>query len=207
MKKCIFIICFISLIISCKKKEINYDIKGKITDNTFNTPLANAEVSIYKIEVGTQQKTFISTMTTNSDGTYAFKVNRDKAEAYVIEVNKTNYFSTSSEISLGNLSTEKDNIVNFYSTAKSWVKLHFYHPSNNGVNEIKITKQKGKEDCDECCSKEEFSLSGIIDTNIYCINDANSEYSYLYQLVGTSTIDIKSIYTTPFDTVELFLQY
>lgn len=207
MKKSIYFIFLLIFLFSCKKKEITYDIKGIITDNTFNVPLENAEVNLYQVVAGTQQKILISSMTTSSDGSYAFSAKKEKAESFYVEVIKPNYFSNSSLESISNLSTEKDNIINIETTAKSWVNLHFYHPTNNNVNQILVTKQKGKQDCDECCSKEEFSLSGIIDTNIYCINDGNTEYSYLYKLVGTSTVEIKSIVTQPFDTVELFLQY
>ena len=81
--------------------------------------------------------------------------------------------------------------------------------NNNPIpsDHLRFIKQQGKENCLECCPTSEQNYYGAIDTSIYCINDANTNYSIYYWLVGTSTQNLLSVNTTIFDTTDIILQY
>lgn len=205
------IFIFLSLIAltftGCKKKQADFNIKGTITDISLNQALSGATVEIYKLAIGSSNEEFYSSTTTSNSGEYSFSIPRDKSTGYTIKIIKSNYFELSESINFSDLSTTKDNIYNYSTSAKSWVRLHFVHSSGSSSDELQYTKQKGKTDCVECCSKNMNRIYGLVDTSIYCPNDGNTKYSYLYSFIGTSNTGIKEITTIPFDTVELLLNY
>ncbi len=142
-----------------------------------------------------------------TDGTYSFTFPRDKMEKYIITINKTNYFEILETVYFSDLTTKEDNIRNYSTKAKAWVKLVFFNSSPMPGDQLKYIKQAGKEGCAECCSDAEQLLNGPVNTSIYCINDGNTDYSYYYWVLGTGNQGLKSAYTTPFDTVEINLTY
>lgn len=206
MKNLFYFIVFISLI-SCKKGKADFVLTGKITDQTFSQALTGATVKLYQVPVGTTQELLIETTTLGNDGMYSFTFPRDKMEKYIIKVFKTNYFEIEETVYFSSLSIDEDNVRDYGTTAKSWVKLTFFNSSPSPSDELQYIKQAGKEGCFECCGTSMNSLYGAVDTSIYCINDGNTEYSYFYEVIGTSNIGIKSTYTIPFDTTEIILNY
>ena len=201
-----FIFLFL-LVVSCKKGQANFVLKGTITDLTFNQNLVGAEIKLYQVPVASAQQQLISTSTIGNDGTYSFTFPRDKMEKYIITINKTNYFEIIETVYFSDLTTKEDNIRNYSTKAKAWVKLAFFNSSPMPGDQLKYIKQAGKEGCAECCSDAEQLLNGSVNTSIYCINDGNTDYSYFYWVLGTGNQGLKSAYTTPFDTVEINLTY
>ena len=200
-----FLIALIA-VSACKKKEITYVVEGVITDNSYSQPLAGATVDLYEIPLGSSTpSTVLASATTGSDGKYHFEFKREKIEKYVIVITKNGYFSTSTEFHADDLSTQETNTFSHTTTAKSWVKLRFIN-TDAGVN-LKYIRQSGKMDCDECCASTDQYLYDAVDTAIYCINDGNTTYSYYYWVLGTTINGPKSVVTTPFDTVDLVLNY
>ncbi|MBI1837007.1 MAG: hypothetical protein HYR91_07050 [Flavobacteriia bacterium] len=207
MRKIGLLLLVIISLLSCKKKKAHFLIKGTITDNSFSAPLTGATAYLYSVPTGTNKQVFLATSDLAADGTYNFDILRDKSDEYVIKIDKENYFSLEKTINFSALSVEKDNIYNYSIDAKSWVNLHFKNLSPQASDELQYIKQQGKADCLECCPKSYQFLTGAVDTNIYCINNGNSIYSYMYFVSGTSNNGIKEMMTIPFDTVELYLEY
>ncbi len=205
MRFIILILTSIALF-SCKKGTAEFHIKGQVSDDTFSGALTGATLRLYKIEAGSLNESLIKSAVIDNSGAYSFTFERDKAESYRLELSKSNYFSVTKEIAFSSLTTEEDNIVNISSTAKSWVDLHFVHNNGLASDELTFIKQEGKQDCDECCGTSSVTLIGNIDTTIRCINDGNTTYSFLWTYNNGSPA-IESITTTPFDTVELLLNY
>lgn len=201
------IIFLILLAISCKKGQADFVLKGTITDLTFNQNLNGAEIKLYQVPVATTQQQLISTTTIGTDGAYSFTFPRDRMEKYIITINKTNYFEIIETVYFSDLTTKEDNIRNYSTKAKAWVKLVFFNSSPMPGDQLKYIKQAGKEGCAECCSDTEQILNGPVNTSIYCINDGNTDYSYYYWVLGTANQGLKSAYTTAFDTVEISLTY
>ena len=203
----LYIILCATMLFSCKKGSSNFTIKGTITDTTFNQALSGATLSLYQVPSGTNNSVLISSTTVAADGSYSFTFKRDKMDKYILTVAKNNYFSLSETITFSSLSIEEDNVRNYSTTAMAWVKLHFFNLNPSDLDELDYTKQQGKQTCSGCCPTTEQHLYGAIDTSIYCINDANTVYSYLYSVYGTTDQGIMSVTTTAFDTTELYLSY
>ena len=204
----VFTLLLIGLFLSCEKGVVIYTLKGTLTDQTFSQALNGSTVDLYKVTPGSTYQKHMGSFNVGSDGKYLFTFPREKAEKYILKISKSNYFYLESEIYLSELSIDSDNVYNYSTTAKSWVKLTFKNTLNPAPgDQFKYIKQQGKEGCSECCADTEQFLNGIIDTSIYCINDGNQYYSYLYFKMGTTFSGIMETQTAAFDTTEIILNY
>lgn len=210
MKNTLSYLLIFSLLIvvtaGCKKGRANFTLKGVITDASFNSNLAGATAKLYEVEAGGGSTTLIGTVSIVS-GEYEFVFQRNQAESYILEVTKPNYFTLSETIYFSSLTIEEDNVRDYDVYAKSWVNLRFVNNNPQQDDQLKYIKVLGKINCEDCCPATEQYLNGAIDTNIYCINNGNSIYSYNFWLLGTSISGTRSVNTVPFDTTEILLQY
>jgi hypothetical protein len=204
-----YLVVFLLLTVgfSCKKKKAEFVLKGVVTDITFDQKHAGAEIKLYQVPVGSTSEVLIGSGTTGSDGSYSFTFDRDRMEKYIIRVSKPGYFDIEKEVFFSEMSVSEDNVRNYSTTAKSWVKLTFHNLNPLPGDDFKYIKQSGKEGCSDCCPISEQHYFGALDTSIYCINDGNTYYSYLYWLIGTTTQGLQSTLTVPFDTTEIILNY
>ena len=206
MKLFILIVTMSFMVLSCKKGKADFTLKGVITDLSFNSGLSGATIKLYEVEAGGGAINLIGT-TNVSDGNYSFTFPRNKVESYQLIVEKQNYFDFNETVYFADLTISEDNIRNFSITAKSWVNLHFVNTNPSPTDQLQYIRTQGKKDCEECCPTNNQMLTGAVDTNIYCINDGNTIYSYDYWVIGMGINGTKSITTIPFDTVELLLNY
>jgi len=190
---------------ACKKGKADFTVRGTISDDTFNTSLAGANVKIYEVEAGGGSSTIVGETTIGSDGSYSFTFPRNMSESYLLTVRKDNYFDRDLVIPFSDLSIEEDNVINYSSTAKSWARLKFI--TTDPQAQLKYVKQQGKVDCADCCDNGENYLNGIQDATIICPNDGNTTYSYHFWLLGTTISGEKNATTTAFDTVDIVLNY
>ena len=197
----------ILLICSCKKGKANFVVRGTLTDLTFSKNLSGATVKLYQVPVASAQEQLLQTITSGEDGSFSFTFPRDKMEKYVLKISKQGYFDIQKDVYFSELTIEEDNIRNYATTAKSWVKLRFINTVPSFSDHLRYIKQLGKVDCQDCCSKDEQNYFGALDTAIYCINDGNTLYSYFYEVAFTANQGIKSVTTVPFDTTEIYLNY
>ncbi len=202
----LFVLC-ISLLSSCSKKNAGFTVKGSVNDATFSQSLQGATVKLYQIPVGSTDEQLIGTCTTDSQGNYSFSFPREKMEKYRLTITKNLYFSKEEVIYFSELSLEEDYIRNSSTSAMAWAKLTFHNQNPSGADHFQYIKQNGKANCPECCPTTYQDYYGSLDTSIYCINDGNTNYSYLYWVLGTSTQGTQTVYTTAFDTVEVVLNY
>lgn len=205
MKQASLLIFLVIILFSCEKGKADFVLKGTINDATFSTKLENAIVSLYQVEAGSNEETYIGTQTLGSDGNYSFKFPRDNMEKYILRITKENYFPLEETIYFSSLSLNTDNIRDYSTTAKAWVKLDFINDPNFGGDQLEYTIQQGKENVDGSCQHGTYTIN--TSTSYYCINDGNQLYSYLYFAFGPNDTGVKSIITTPFDTTELTLTY
>ncbi len=196
------------MVFSCKKDNIDFTLKGTISNSTFGGGLDGATVTLTQIPIGGSTPKIVGSSTLGSDGTYSFTFPREKVEKYILTVDKTNYFSINQDISFSDFSTESALERSYSTTAKSWVKLVFTNVAPATIGDgLTFNKQEGKVGCSECCPQETHTLVGIVDTIFYCVNDANTTYSYFYNIVNTTNQGIESITTIPFDTVTITKTY
>ncbi|PWL24750.1 MAG: hypothetical protein DCO96_13195 [Fluviicola sp. XM-24bin1] len=187
---------------ACKKGRADMVLKGTIYDATFNMTLSGATVKLYEVEAGGGSTNLLGTTTIGSDGSYSFTFSRNPVDNYVLEIRKDGYFGKEVSIPLTELTIEEDNVRNYNTTAKSWAGLHFVTSGNGSVT---YTKQQGKVGCTECCTADAVTLSGPLDTIIYCPNDGNTTYSYTYNAGGFT--GLKDAVTSAFDTTIINLTF
>jgi hypothetical protein len=201
------LIGFLCMLSSCKKKKADFVLIGTISETTFNSPLSGAVVKLYQVPVGSASEQLLGTKTLGSDGKYSFTFQRDKMEKYILRITKSGYFDLEKEVYFSELTITTDNVRNYSTTAKSWVKITFHNHTPLPSDHLTFIKQSGKEGCAECCPDSEYSFYGALDTSIYCINDGNTYYSYFYNVMGTTDQGINGVTTVAFDTTEIILNY
>jgi hypothetical protein len=208
MRRIALLTLLISMVFSCKKDNIDFTLKGTISDATFSGGLTGATVTLTQIPIGGSTAKVLGSAVLGTDGNYSFTFAREKVEKYVLTVDKTNYFSIDQDISFSDFSTESALERSYSTTAKSWVKLVFTNIAPATIGDgLTFNKQDGKVGCSECCPQETYTLVGLVDTTFYCVNDANTTYSYYYNVVNTINQGIESITTIPFDTVTITKTY
>lgn len=211
MKKVFLALAVLSLLLAssaCKKGKAEFILSGQLTDATFNEGFSGLTVSLYEVEAGTTTETLIGTTTTTSDGSYSFTFPRNQAEAYILRATKQNYFPVDEYISFSSLTIDEENVRNFSTTAKSWLRLVFTNTAPAAISDIlRFTQQLGKTGCEECLTAGQHQLNGIVDTVIYVENDGNTTFSYYYELLSTPNSGFKSATSTVFDTTTISLSY
>jgi hypothetical protein len=210
MKRSFFFIALIISVISlfggCKKKVVTYIVSGNVYDNTFSTNFSGLTLKIEAKKSGNAYYSLLTNVLTESNGNYSFTIQNDLYEKVRISAAPTNYFPIERIIAYGNL-TQDANIYNLNTTAKAWARLIFNNNNPNPNDQLQYTKQDGKVGCSECCSADKQILSGAVNDTIFCINDGNTYYSYLYSVLGTSNNGINAVYTHAFDTTTLIFNY
>lgn len=208
MKKiALFLVLGLFLISSCNKGKADFTLTGTITDSTLNSGLSGASVKLYATEAGSLITNQIASSTLDAQGNFNFTFPRDKVETYYLEIQKDNYFEIYEAIPFSELSIEDDNVRNYSTTAKGWVKFHITNPGGQTTDVLEYVRQEGKVNCSECCPGGYRYYYGAVDTTFYCVNDGNSVYSGYYWVQGGGVQGPVWVITTPFDTVNIEINY
>ena len=199
---------FILFLFSCKKEPLTFTIKGIVNDLSFDKPLDKGEISIYRFTAGSSTPKLLETQEIGSDGTYHFKIERDKSEKYDIKIVRKNYFEKIYTINFSVLKPNEDNIHDIDVTAKSFIKFILKNQNSpQPSDELKFLKNVGNFDCKECCDKGYSFYNGIIDTVVYCANDGNKPFGFHYWVNGNEKYKEESLITPAFDTLNYELIY
>lgn len=195
-------------IISCKKEELSFKIKGQVSDQTLSGALQGANVKLYSFPVGSAVGVFEDNEATDGQGNYQFDLERDKYEKIQLVLEKNNYYKIIDDISFSNLTSEEDNVFNYSMEAKAWTKFVIYNQQpTSEQDEFKLFKNSGKTDCDDCCDNGYSYYYGEVDTVFYCANGGNRYMSFFYWVNGTEDNGVDSVYNTPFDTTTYEFYY
>lgn len=202
----VFFVLGLLLLSSCKKGVGDFTLTGTITDQTFSTNHVGATVGLYATVAGSLETNQIASMTTDENGTYSFTFPRSKIETYYIKVEKENYFDIFEAIPFSDLTLEEDNVRNYSTNAKAWVRFHVVNSSGSPSDQMEYARQEGKIDCEDCCPGGSQFFYGVLDTTFYCINDGNATYSGYYWVSGGTQGPIW-VTTPPFDTTDITISY
>jgi hypothetical protein len=196
------------LILSCKKDELSFIIKGKVTDATFSGPSQGVSVKLYSYPLGSTMGVYENSVSTDAQGNYQFELERDKYEKIQLVLEKNSYFEIIQDVSFSNLSSDDDNVINFSMEAMSWTRFVIYNQQpSSSQDEFKLFKNSGKTDCAECCDNGYSYFYGAIDTVVYCANNGNEYMSFFYWVNGNEINGTDSVYNTPFDTTSYEFYY
>jgi len=194
------VLCLSYMLIGCEKGTGEFQIKGTVTDNTFNQVLEGATASLYKVPIGTSDELLVKSVVLSSNGTYEFVVPREKMERYILRVNKDLYFPIEENIYYSSLSITDPNVFNLSTNAKSWAKIHFKNLNPSLVDHFRYIKQEGLAACLSCCPITAQDFYGALDTTFYCLNNGNTNYSIFYWELNTPNSGQEATYTPAFDT-------
>jgi hypothetical protein len=160
MKIAVLSLFIVLVSVSCKK-NIDYTIKGQVTDSSLGGNLSGATVELYSYSKGSVTGELMQTTQTDSQGNYSFTFDRERYDKLEVKIIKANYFTDSKVVLFSEMSNKEDYILDLNIYARSWVKLHF---TGNGTSDLKYIRQEGKKDCDECCTDQEVFLYDNVDT-------------------------------------------
>ena len=210
-RKIAFCLIFLLAFTSCKKKTIQFTLKGKVNDTSFDNGLSGATLTFYKVPVASTTKVNLGSTTTDSDGNYSFSFDRDQSEKYYIECTKNQYYGAEKLIYFSDLKTDGDNVYNMDMEAQAtvtWVLKNQLptHPEDL----MKIQKLDGKTDCDACCANTFYIYPGEnVDTSLTCMAKGN-EWLHFYVIYFDSSYQYShkdSVYCTAFQTTTYPLNY
>lgn len=207
MERLIYFVGTILISLACNKGTGEFVIKGVVTDETFQTNLEGAIVTLYKVPIGTSDEQFVKSLTLDASGSYQFNVAREKMERYILKVEKPNYFSVEKDLYYSQLSISQDNLCNLGTKAMSWAKIHFKNINPLPTDHFRYIKQEGLAACLSCCPSSAQNFYGSLDTTFYCINNGNTTYSLYYWEMNTSNNGLKSVLTSAFDTTLIEVIY
>jgi hypothetical protein len=207
MERLIYFLGMMLITVACHKGTGEFVIKGVVTDETFQTSLEGAVVTLYKVPIGTSDEQFVKSLILDANGSYQFNVTREKMERYIIKVEKPNYFSIEKDLYYSQLSISQDNLCNLGTKAMSWAKIHFKNINPLPSDHFRYIKQEGLAACLSCCPSSTQNFYGPLDTTFYCINNGNTNYSLYYWEMNTSNNGLKSVLTNAFDTTLIEVIY
>lgn len=203
--------CAILILSSCKKDPIQYTFEGKISESVDNIGLQGANVQIsQRVYDGNVASSLFSTAalaTTGSDGTYKVSFNREKVVEFKFKISKTGYFTEEFLMSSSEVSTENSNVVNETLDAESWIKFDLTNFSGFPEDVFTMIYFNFREGCSGCTTNDYHYFNGTIDT-IFTIKTTAGVYTrYNYKNPGAATYISDSVYTVPFDTVNVVINY
>jgi hypothetical protein len=209
MRLLILSFLFISLsLFSCKKKEINFKLKGNVTALNSGGNLQGVNIKVYTVALGTSFEDLKGSTQTDASGNYELDIERSKFEKLIIKLNKNNYFENSKIYLFDDLSTENENNTNHILSPKSYTRFILKNSLPNDTNdELKIFKVSGKTDCEECCPDGTTYYNGKVDTVVVCANDGDSYMKFYWWVNGNEQYGVDSVYNTPFSTIDYTIDY
>lgn len=169
----------------CKKKEVTYQVEGHVKDATLNKGMTEASVFI-ELKSASSSSTFeaYKTISLNSNGDFTVDIPRGSNTQARFTVQKGGYFETYNTLQFQNLSVEEPNKIELSSTEKAWARIIFINDNGQANDVLSFVKQKGKINCTDCCNSETILIQGALGDTIECINDANTEFSFIYSING-----------------------
>lgn len=213
MKKALFhftlIILVLPILIACKKDPLEFTITGNIYDESFNQGLENAQVTLTAVDANTGDVRIVGESTLNASGDYSFTFLRERDLKFYLKVEKDNYFPIDETIFFSEITTENDNIFNYTTHAKAFINFKIKNTGASDPNDqLKLEIYEAKTGCESCCGLGQRFFNGAnIDTNLYCANNGNQYYKFIYWVPEISLVVFDSLITTPFDTLDYVIEY
>ena len=166
------ILVFVTL--SCKKKDGNYIISGKVINKELNIPISGVSLTLYgtKISGGVlqNQQEKLVTAITNIDGSFSLKFSKQVFSNLIIVLKKEGYFEQEKFINPDNLIPGKEYNVNIDMHALSWLKTIVKNVGYQSVSDQLFYRLSlPYSDCNTCCTTNQRVFNGVaIDTTWIC---------------------------------------
>jgi hypothetical protein len=210
--KTVYFILILMTVLSCKKDQIQYTVKGTVKNTVTNEGVNQVKLTFYQTEVNNNALNpnfiYIGTTTTSSNGAYSFTFDRKNIDKFKILVEHNEYYVDETIYSAALLSTEDDVDFSYDLESKSWIEVRLKNNFVQNGELLNFHKYNVKEGCEECCVIGNLAVPYTIpDTTFVCnvVGDTYFKYTYGESSANTSTTD--SVLCTQFDTTSIFIQY
>ncbi len=173
MRLLIILILFF-LVFSCKKKDENYIISGKVINKELNTPISQVSLVLYgtKISSGVvqNQQEKLATAITSIDGTFSLKFKKQVFSTLKIVLTKEGCFNQEKLINPESLNPGDEYYVNIDMHSLSWLKTIIKNVGNQSVNDQLYYKLNlPYNNCNTCCITNQRVFDGTgVDTTWFC---------------------------------------
>lgn len=207
LNKFLIVLFFAMIAISCKKKDLNFNIEGVITDAAFQTPCSAGKVKLFKVAAGTSQEVFIAEQEL-TNGEYSLTFARDRSEKYVLYFERENYFEEELTVFFKDLSVEEPYLLNFNVDARSymtWVVTDVFPQSNQAT--CTIVKLNGRASGTETCPNGSYDFfgGGSVSDTLRCAVRGNAYIRF--NVIKLPSFVLDSVYCPAFEDVLHFVNY
>lgn len=205
------IVAFSCSLISCKKDPIQYTFAGTVSESVNGTALTSVNVDIsQRVYEGNVASSFFNSAglaTSGNDGYWEMTFDREKVFEFKVSMTKSGYFDSEQIISSGDVAVDETKIINETLEPKSWIKFHLVNMSGMSTDLFTMIHYNFRTGCTGCTTNEYFYYEGNIDSTFTVLTTGGIYTRYSYKNPGAALYLQDSVYTTPFDTVEVNINY
>ncbi|MCX7861644.1 MAG: hypothetical protein N2449_01455 [Bacteroidales bacterium] len=164
----------IFILLSCKKKDENYIISGKIINPETNVSVSSAKITLWGTKISSgivqNQQEKLAELYSNTDGTFEIKFDKQVYSGLKMYIQKNGYFSTEKNINPNNLTPGSAYNVVIHFHAMSWLKTTVKNVgSQNASDQLTYKLSLPYNDCNDCCpTQQRVFLGTIVDTTWIC---------------------------------------
>jgi molybdopterin-binding protein len=213
-KNSIFFLLILISLFSCKKKEENYSLNGKVSDIITGSPISGVtlEVQGKVISSSTYSSMFstFATGTSGSDGYYALDFEKEKVTVFKLIARKNGYLLYEIEFSPDLLSSGSYTLDVLLAN-NGWISVRVVNALPSFANdEFSYRFLNIPVDIASSCGSGYNSFSGIVDQQVEaCFVPGGMnlviEKNYNHEQTHIQTFD--TLYIIPNDTLEYIIQY
>jgi hypothetical protein len=205
------LVLLVAVVSSCKKEPIQYVFEGTVTESVSNSALGGVDVTVsQRVYDGNVASSFFNTAgssTTASAGTYHINFDREKVVEFKIELTKDGYFEQEEIIVSGDIVPEDPNIYDYTMEPKSWIRFNLMNFGGLTTDDFTMIHFNFREACDGCTTNGYFHYYGQVDSTFTFTTTGGVYTRYSYLNPGATMYNHDSVYTTPFDTVDVNINY
>jgi hypothetical protein len=201
---------------SCEKEDEtpNLNIQGRILDSSTGNGVAGASVQLSQkvLSGGTFSSIFqpVGTVSTNSNGNFAFEFPREAASEMRLVIERDNYFGKTIEINPDNVTIGSPYTTNVQIDPRAWLRWTLINQMPLSAQDLITFELLNANFACECCSNEQFSFTGMsVNETEKCQLVGNFMMRYRYTVIKDTlnqTI-IDSVFCSSFDTTFVSIQY
>lgn len=207
----LILILVVIFFISCKKEPIQYTFGGTVTEspnhNALSNVLVKVEQRVYNGNVAASIFSSGGQSSTDALGNFEISFEREKVVEFKISFSKAGYFTEDYLINSGDVKTDETKIMNAELDPESYIKFHLNNLSGMTTDIFTMIHYNFKTDCDGCSTNDFHYYEGIVDTTFIIKTNGNIYTKYSYKNPGGAVFIQDSVFTIPFDTVDVNINY
>lgn len=210
----VFII-LLSLSYSCKKKETELKIYGKVYESNQSSPLNNVKIVLSgkSLTSGVYNPFYndIASATTDVNGNFEIKFKNQRSESYRVSILKENYFSKLIEFSGKEFEVKPEFEKNFNLIPVGFINLRVKNVFPDSFDDkIIFYFSNSNEICEDCCSNIPYTGIGpLFDTTFTCKFYGNETARIFYSVTKDNKTFVynDTVWCPAFTTVSHTIEY